>query len=395
MECDSLLNLLKKMTKAMKRPQNKIRFPLLFNVTITMLFLWLSFYILSEFKFYLRPIVLGVLFAYFLFPVANFFEKKGVPRILANIITILMGLGMVYGVGLFLYKELSVFVTDVPAMKHQASQNVNHIFTAIEGMLGIQSGELINAVSNLIENALSNSAEFFQTAFGTTFNTLFTIFIMPVYVFFLLFYRNKFKTFLLMLIPAENHSKAEKIINEVNSVAVHYITGVFFVVVILVVINSLGFLLIGLKYALLLGVIAAIMNFIPYYGTIIGYLFPLFIAIFAMDSPKYTLLVVMQFVVVQFTENNILTPNIVGSHVNINPFMIILAITLGGFIWGLPGMFIAVPVVAVVRVLSDNIERLKPLGFLLGQVGAEEHAVTMDKIKKVIKPKKSNNKMKG
>ena len=372
----------------MKRSANKIRFPLLFNITIALLFLWLSIYILTEFKFYLRPIVLGVLFAYFLFPVANFFEKKGVPRILANIISILMGLGLVYGVGLFLYKEVTLFITDVPDMKHQASLNIHNIFSSIELMLGIESGDLINAVSSFIESALSNSAELFHSAFGTTFNTLFTIFIMPVYVFFLLFYRTKFRNFLLMLIPSENHIKAEKIINEVNDVVIHYITGVFFVVVILVVINSLGFLIIGLRYAILLGAIAAVMNFIPYYGTIIGYAFPLFIAVFTMDSPKYMLLVLAQFIIVQFTENNILTPNIVGSHVNINPFMIILAITFGGFLWGLPGMFIAVPFVAVIRVLSDNIERLKPLGFLLGQVGAEEHAVTIEKIKKVIKPKK-------
>jgi predicted PurR-regulated permease PerM len=372
----------------MKRAPNKVRFPLLFNVTIVLLFLWLSFYILSEFKFYLRPIVLGVLFAYFLFPVANFFEKRGIPRILSNIISILTGIGLVTGIGLFIYKELSMFITDVPAMKHQASQNINQIFISLETMTGVDSGEIKSTVSMFIDNVLSNSVDLLNPAFGATFNTLFTIFIMPVYVFFLLYYRNKFKNFLLMLIPVEKHDKAEKIIDEVNDVAIHYIAGVFFVVSILVVINSLGFLMIGLRFALLLGFIAAVMNFIPYYGTIIGYLFPFFIAAFTMNSPKYAFLVVLQFIVVQFTENNILTPNIVGSHVKINPFMIILAITFGGFIWGLTGMFIAVPVVAVIRVLGENIERLKPLGYLLGQVGTEEHSVTIKKLKKAIKPGK-------
>ncbi len=370
----------------MKRMADKIRFPLLFNVTIVLLFLWLSFYILSEFKFYLRPIVLGVLFAYFLFPVASFIEKRGVPRILANIISILAGMGMVLGVGLFIYKEMSMFITDVPAMKYQASDNINEIFILLENISGVESAEIKRTVSVFIDNALSNSVDLLDSAFGATFNTLFTIFIMPVYVFFLLYYRDKFKNFTLMLIPAEQHDKAEKIINEVNDVAIHYITGVFFVVTILVVINSLGFLMIGLRFALLLGFIAAVMNFIPYYGTIIGYLFPFFIAAFTMDSPRYAFLVVLQFIVVQFTENNILTPNIVGSHVKINPFMIILAITFGGFIWGLPGMFIAVPVVAVIRVLGENIDRLKPLGYLLGQVGTEEHSVTIKKLRKAIKP---------
>lgn len=370
----------------MKRATNKIRFPLLFNVTIALLFIWLSFYFLTEFKNYLRPIVLGGLFAYFIFPLANLMEKKGVPRILANILSIIAGLAMFYGVALFIYKESSLFLTSVPEMKHQASQNINSIFVSFESMLGIESGELKNTVSVFIENILSNGATFFNTAFGVTLNTLFTIFIMPVYIFFLLYYRNKFRNFILMLIPKENHDKADRIINEVNSVAINYITGVFFVVTILFVINSIGFLIIGLRFAILLGLIAAMMNFIPYYGTIIGYLFPFFIAVFTMNSPRYAFFVVIQFIIVQFTENNILTPNIVGSHVKINPFMIILAITFGGFIWGLPGMFIAVPVAAVIRVLGEHIERLKPIGYLLGQIGVEEHSISVDKIKKVFRP---------
>ena len=376
----------------MKRSRGKIQFPLLFNVTIALLFMWLTFYILSEFKNYLRPIMLGALFAYFIFPVTNYLEKKRLPRILANIIGIILGLAMVYGVLFFIYKESALFLTNVPEMKHQAAQNINSIFNSLENMLGVTSGEIKNSVSGMIETVLSNSANVANTAFGVTFNTLFTIFVMPVYVFFLLYYRNKFKAFVLMLIPAENHDKAERIIEEVNSVAIHYITGVFFVVTILFVVNSLGFLIIGLRFALLLGLFAALMNFIPYYGTIIGYLFPFFIAVFTMDSPEYAFLVVLQFIIVQFTENNILTPNIVGAHVNINPFMIILAITLGGFIWGLPGMFIAVPVVAVLRVLSENVDRLKPLGFLLGKMGAEEHAVTLDKIKRVFKSSRRSKK---
>ena len=101
-----------------------------------------------------------------------------------------------------------------------------------------------------------------------------------------------------------------------------------------------------------------------------------------MDSPSYSFMVVMQFIVVQFSENNILTPNIVGSHVNINPFMIILAITLGGVIWGIPGMFIAVPVVTVMRVLGENIDELSPFGFLLGQSGTEEHAINTQKVQR-------------
>ena len=358
----------------------KVKLPLIYNVTVAMLFLWLSFFLLTEFQNYLKPLTLGILFAYLLFPIASFLEKKGLNRIFANIISILLGITVLLGVGFYLYHEVASFITDVPGMKHQAMKNINHILATFGKTFNIESEQLRDTITNFTNTILTHSAETFSSFFSATFNTVFSIFIMPVYVFFLLFYRNKFKNFILMLVPKAKHDKAEKIIDEVNTVGVRYITGVFFVVTILVFINSLGFFIIGLKFAALLGLIAALMNFIPYYGTIIGYSFPFFISVFTMDSPRYALLVLLQFIVVQFTENNILTPNIVGSHVNINPFMIILAITLGGFVWGLPGMFIAVPFVAALRVLGENIDSLKPLGFLLSQKGAEEHAISLGRL---------------
>lgn len=357
--------------------KNEIKFPLIVRLTFILLFLLLSYYMLTEFKNYLAPLSLGVLFAYLLFPLANFFESNRIPRILSNLLSIIIGMSVIYGVGFFIYKQFGVFLEDVPLLRQRASGNIGSIFRSVENHFGIETGEIKSKLNELINDFLMNSGQDYQSTFGATFHSLFTIFIMPVYIFFLLFYRDKFKEVILMLVPSNKHAVADRIINNVNQLTVRYMTGIFIVVSILVVLNSLGFLIIGLDHAILLGSIAAIMNFIPYYGTIIGYAFPLLFSIFIMDSPIYAVLVVLQFIVVQFTENNILTPNIVGSQVNINPFMIILAITLGGFVWGLTGMFIAVPFVAALRVLGENIEELAPMGYLLGKGGTEKHSVSI------------------
>jgi predicted PurR-regulated permease PerM len=370
-----------------------IKLPLIVRLSFGLLFLILSLYILVEFKFYLRPLTIGILFAYLLFPIANFFEKKHIPRIIANLISIVIGLSVIYGMGFLFVRQLSVFLDDMPALRLQAAQNINAIFGSIERAFGIETGEIKTEALKLFQKFLESPAQTLQLAFGATFNTLFTVFIMPVYIFFLLYYRNKFKTFVLMLVPANKHAIAESIIGEVNMVTIRYMTGVFIVVSILIFVNSIGFLIIGLDYAILLGVIAALLNFIPYYGTILGYSFPFFFALFAMESPSFAFWVAVQFVIVQFSENNILTPNIVGLHVNINPFMIILAITLGGVIWGVSGMFIAVPLVTVLRVLGENIEELSPVGFLLGQSGTEEHALSSRHFKKFFPFNRKNKPM--
>lgn len=360
----------------------EIKFPLIIRLSFILLFLILTFFILVEFKFYLTPLTLGVLFAYLLFPIANFFEKRNIPRILANLLSIIIGLSIIYGVGFFVFKQFRVFLQDLPAIKDQAASNLGVLFSKIESSFDIETGELKVESSRLIQNFFESPGETFQTAFGATVSTLFSVFIMPVYIFFLLYYRDKFRNFVLMLVPDNKHAVAERIISEINLVTIRYMTGVFIVVSILVIVNSTGFLIIGLDYAILLGAIAAIMNFIPYYGTIIGYSFPFLFAFLVMDSPMYAFWVLIQFIIVQFSENNILTPNIVGSHVEINPFMIILAITLGGVVWGVAGMFIAVPVVTVLRVLGENIEELSPLGYLLGQKGTEDHAINPGKIQR-------------
>lgn len=352
-----------------------------------LLFIWLGYTMLTEFRNYLYPLMLGGLFAYLLYPMENYFENHRVPRIPAAIFSILIGIIGVAGVGFIISKQMGLFLKDIPHMQTIASHNVNIIFNKITEATGIQATDLKIQVKAMAGNLLNLSMTNIKTTFSHTFQTVFTIAIMPVYIFFLLFYRNKFKEFILMMVKKDHHKLAIKIIDDVNQLAIYYMTGVLKVVSILAVVNTIGFLIIGLKHALFLGILAAMMNFIPYYGTIIGYLFPLFIAIFTMSSPSYAFFVVLQFVIVQFTENNILTPNIVGAHVKINAFMIILAITLGGFIWGLPGMFIAVPITAMLRVLGENIPELAPVGYLLGGTGTEEHTITRAKIFRFFKRK--------
>ncbi len=367
-----------------------LKLPLILRLTIVLLFLWLTYFVLTEFRNYLYPITLGGLFAYLLYPIASYLEKHRVPRILANILSILLGIAVVSGVFFFIYKQMGLFLDDLPTLKITASKNINSIFKYLTQLTGVETPQLKEQFKLFAGDLLNFSGNNIKNTFGATFQTVFTVGIMPVYIFFLLFYRNKFHNFILMVVPAEKHTIARKILDEVNQLVVHYMTGVFIVVSILVVLNSTGFIIIGMKHALLLGVLAAVMNFIPYYGTIIGYMFPLFIAVFTMNSPQYAFLVVIQFVIVQFTENNILTPNIVGSHVSINPFMIILAITLGGFIWGLPGMFIAIPMAAVFRVLGENLPELAPIGYLLGSEGVEEHSFSRKKLAKFFLKKNKN-----
>jgi predicted PurR-regulated permease PerM len=124
--------------------------------------------------------------------------------------------------------------------------------------------------------------------------------------------------------------------------------------------------IVGVKYAILFGIISALFNLIPYFGTWIGASIPFTFALLTGDSPQLALGVLLLFVIIQFTENNILTPNITGSYVNLNPFVTILLIIIGGTVWGIIGMFVVVPVAAMLKIIFDHSRSMKSLGYLIG-----------------------------
>jgi len=145
--------------------------------------------------------------------------------------------------------------------------------------------------------------------------------------------------------------------------------------------------IIGLKYAIMLGSIAALFSFIPYFGNILGYSIPLAFAIFTQGNPHLILGVIILFFIMHFIENNILMPNIVGGNVQLNAFVIILSLIIGATIWGIPGMLVIVPFMAVLRIIFENIPNMRPYSYLLGNKGTDEHSVTLSKIKSLFTKK--------
>lgn len=354
----------------------------LLKATYLLLFIILLVYSLTEAQEFIVPLLIGILLAFLLYPIASFLERKGIPRILANLISIIFGIAVIAGALYFIYTQLSSFVEDFPELREQAIENVKTMEQSIAGKFGVSAEEQNGWLRGFISQAFNFGDEFFKEAFTATASTVTKIGLMPIYVFFLLYYRNKFAEFILQLAPSDKHSTTKKILLEISSVTKRYMGGITIVVLILCVLNSVGLMIVGIQYALLLGVISAMMNFIPYFGTLIGAVFPLAFSLILEDSPRYALGVIVLFIIIQFTENNILTPNIVGQNVRINPFFTILTLIVGGFLWGIPGMFISIPYLAMFKILCENIESMEPFAFLLSTRGTEEHALTGDKIKK-------------
>lgn len=331
---------------------------------------------------FLYPIAFGLLFAYLLFPLVNFLEMHHFHRILAILSGIILALGVVGIIFFLFYKQLINMFDDFGTLRKSAIENIEALQQNLETVFGLRDNRIEEFLKLQVNNFMGEEKGGIQKLFSTTTGTLLRLFILPIYVFLFLFYRTKFAYFILKMVKRKNKPIAIKILRDISTVAARYMGGMTIVVLTLCFINSTGLLIIGVDYAILLGIISAFFNFIPYFGTFMGGSIPLVFVLLTTDDPlHYGLQVIILYVIVQFTENNILTPNIVGGNVKINPFFIIVGLVVGAMVWGIPGMLVIVPFLAIMRIIFNNIPSMAPYAFLLGLKGTQKHSLTIKKIK--------------
>ncbi len=332
-------------------------------------------------KDFLYPIAFGILLSYLLYPIANFLEKKGLPRILAILLSILLATVIVTVITIIIIKRISAFSDEMPFFREKAIQNIRLLEEAIKNSIGIPDYITDKFINRRIFDLSTKSEEIFSATTGT----LFAIGMQPVYIFLFLYYRTKFAYFILKVAgKKEKRLIAIRVLKEVSTVVTRYMLGVTTVVLILCVFNSAGYLIIGIKYPFLLGIMSAVFSFIPYFGNFIGGAFPFLFALLTEDSYMYSFRIVVFVFIVHFFENNILSPNIVGSNIRLNPFFIILGLILGAMVWGIPGMLVIIPFLAMLKIIISNIPGLQPYSYLLGTTGTKKHALTIQNIRRFI-----------
>jgi len=349
-----------------------------------LLSLILFFYAIIMAKEFLYPISFAILIAYLLFPLNNFLEKHNFPRILAIIISLILAFVVIFGTGFFIYKKIGVLVGDLPTLKKQALKNIDKLLKWLEGLFAITDSSFEQSLKQQVIGLFDISDKFLRHLFTATTGTLYKIFIIPVYIFLFLFYRTKFAYFILMLVSYKDRLITIKILRDISQIAARYLGWILIVILFLCGINTTGLLLIGVPYAIILGVTTAILTIIPYFGSILGGCISVLFALLTVDSPKIAFQVALFYVFVVFLEHNILTPNIVGNNVRVNPFIIIISLIGAAMIWGIPGMVVIVPFMAVLKVISKHVPRLKPYAFLLGIRGARRHSLYIPTFKEII-----------
>jgi predicted PurR-regulated permease PerM len=317
-----------------------------------------------------RDIIIPLAFAGFLslvlLPIVKRIERR-TGRTLSVTIVVVGGM-VVFGLlGWLLVNQIISLVNDLPNLQARTDKFLDDIKGLMWTELKIGQTER----NKMVQDGLKSVSVFLGDFLVTTSNTLATIVQIPIYMFLLLIYRDKFRMFFLSLVPNKNQELVWK--KDIENVTQGYITGLMLVTLIIAALNTIGLMFLGIEHAIFFGVFSGILTIIPYVGIFIGALLPTLMALITKDSAWYAVGVIAVFAVVQFLEGNFITPRITGSKVSINALAAIIALLVGGKILGIAGMILAVPAIGILKIMLAYSPRLKPFVILLGDVDPEEN----------------------
>ncbi|MEQ8909766.1 MAG: AI-2E family transporter [Vicingaceae bacterium] len=375
------------MIKSINQPNTKFSLDFLWKLLLS---LTLLFYGLSVASNVLIPLVFSLFIALLLNPIVAWLEKKGVASALAILVSLILVSSIVSGGIFYVTVQAKSLISDLPDLIGKLEKLVNNVANQLSELGLFSATEQVDLIKQNFDKILSSSGSFFTEALSATSNFLTFFTLVPIYIFFFLLYRKNFKHFLALLGDRYKDPNLTQMAVEIKKMTFSYISGLLIVVSIIAVLNTAGLLILGIKYAIFMGILSAVLTIIPYIGIFIGASLPIIVALITKDSLFYPLGVAGIYAFVQFVEGNFITPNVVGSKVDVNPLAAIVALIIGGQVWGIIGMILAIPLCGIMRIVFSHYEPLKPYALLLqssSNAHTEDEAVQNIKKKKLFKRK--------
>lgn len=345
----------------------EVQLPTYAKVVSVLLSLVIIIYGLNALQGLLIPLVFAILFAVLLFPLAQRLENWRVPRVLAILLCLILTLAVIVGILYAVSVQISSFAEVLPQLIRRGNEYLNQIQTYADERLNIDKQRQLTEFRKYLNQALAEGGTIITTTLLATTSTLTDVFLVLLFIFFFLLYRDFFRSFFYKVFDDTRRSKIDAVLQGIYTVVKDYLAGLVLVILIIGTLMTVGLLILGIDYAVFFGFFGACLVLIPYFGISLGSLLPAAYALVTEDNPLKALGVIGIFLFVQTIEGNFITPYIVGSKVSINPLAAIVVLILWENIWGLAGLVLALPMTAILKVIFDAVEPLKPYGFLLGE----------------------------
>jgi len=324
-------------------------------------------YVLVIGKFIIVPIVFAALLSIMVQPISNFLERYIRWKVPAILLTFLAVLVPVSGIIMFFSYQLGDVIQNMPAITDNLKHATDLVFAWLEDQFGITRAQSWDWLRSNFSRILDSPIQFFKGGLSSGTAFLLNFFMVLIFMFFFLLYRGAIKNFILLQFKPASRQQGREILYQIQYLVRHYLYGLLMVILILAILNSIGLLIIGVGYAVFWASLAAFLSIIPYIGTTLGGLLPFMYSFATATNWWQPLAVVALYFSVQQVEGNLITPYVVGSNVKINPFIAIISLLIGGVLWGLAGIVLGIPIAAILKLIFDHVDALKPVGALMSR----------------------------
>lgn len=340
--------------------------PLTVRRSVELLGLVLLAVVIIQLQNIIMPALMALVASIALLPFYRFLIRKKVPNSISIFLTILLMTILLALIVFFITSQLKPLINNFTAIKQNITNHINAISSWFSNKTGISSARQAEIINNQANKFLDSAGNFLNNAAGSVSSVLIFFGLLPIYTFLILYYKNILRRFLLMWFREDESMQLGRTLKSIESVIQSYIIGLLIQFSYMTLLLGGTLLLFGINYAFLIAVIFALLNLIPYVGALIGNIIGVLLTLSSTPDlgPVFTVLIIIS--VVQFLDNNILMPFIVGSKIRINALVSLFGVFTGGALAGISGMFLSLPLMAVFKIIFDHTDQFKKWGVLLG-----------------------------
>jgi predicted PurR-regulated permease PerM len=322
----------------------------------------------------LITLIVSILIAFVLDPAVHGLERIRVPRWLGALAMVLVVLVLLWLLGYLLYGQVAAFIHQLPVISAKIKQFVERLQAAIshfrQTASPLPSSSAPSGVLTVqVQQQHTLWTTFLLRGIGSIYSFTITVLFIPFLIFFMLTSKYHLRVATIRLFSVERQQQVEDILDAIGRMVRQYVFGNFLVALISMAIIVPGFLLVHLRYAIVLGGISAFLDLVPYIGIALAIIPPLLVALIQFNTATPIIVIAIIVSVVHLISLNVLTPKLVGGRVRLNALSATIAMMFWGWLWGAMGLILAVPITAALKAVCDNVPALKPLGYWLGDGG--------------------------
>jgi len=312
------------------------------------------------------PLLLALILSILFSIVVDYLVDRKMDRVFAIALTVVVAVTIGALLALWIGSKMNLLINALPVLIEKLDLLQAQVVSWLSENFGVSTKKANYWINEVRSDLMSLSGESIGNTLAGLVKVGVILVLVPVYIFLILFYQPIIIDFIHRAIGNHHEKDVSIVLSQTRSVLKGYFAGLLIELVIVAVLNTIGFWILGIEFALLIGIIGAVLNLIPYLGGLIMLGLSMFMTLLTKEDPVFALYAALLFFGIQLIDNNFLVPKIVASKVKVNALVAIVVVIAGGAMWGIPGMFMAIPLTAIIKVIFDRIKPLEPWGFLLG-----------------------------